>query len=124
MARMTRQRTLLLFLVFAILASQFPASTTAVDLPGGTVMGQALQGTTCEAGLSQADLPVPLDGEAPPPDEPLSLWYRRPAGKWVEALPLGNGRLAAMVFGGIVRERLQINENTLWAGGPYDPKQS
>jgi hypothetical protein len=60
-------------------------------------------------------------GEASPPTEPLSLWYRRPAGKWVEALAVGNGRLGAMVFGGIERERLQLNEDTLWAGGPYDP---
>jgi alpha-L-fucosidase 2 len=52
---------------------------------------------------------------------PLSLWYRRPAEKWVEALPLGNGRLGAMVFGGVRREHLQLNEDTLYAGGPYDP---
>ncbi|MCM3872318.1 MAG: glycoside hydrolase family 95 protein [Pyrinomonadaceae bacterium] len=60
-------------------------------------------------------------GEAPPPEEPLSLWYRRPAKEWVEALAVGNGRLGAMVFGGITSERLQLNEDTLWAGGPYDP---
>ncbi|HEY3862806.1 MAG TPA: glycoside hydrolase family 95 protein [Verrucomicrobiae bacterium] len=53
--------------------------------------------------------------------QPLVLWYRQPAAKWVEALPLGNGRLGAMVFGGIARERLQLNEDTLYAGGPYDP---
>lgn len=60
-------------------------------------------------------------GEAPPPEEPLSLWYRRPARQWVEALAIGNGRLGAMIFGGVTRERLQLNEDTLWAGGPYDP---
>ena len=48
----------------------------------------------------------------------LTLWYRRPAQQWVEALPIGNGRLGAMVFGGIERERLQLNEDTLWSGGP------
>ena len=58
-------------------------------------------------------------GEAPA--EPLSLWYRQPATNWVSALPVGNGRLGAMVFGGVERERLQLNEDTLWAGGPYDP---
>src|SRR4051812_45304487 len=58
---------------------------------------------------------------AEPPEEPLSLWYRKPAAKWTEALAIGNGRLGAMVFGGITRERLQLNEDTLWAGGPYDP---
>jgi alpha-L-fucosidase 2 len=60
-------------------------------------------------------------GQALPPDEPLSLWYRRPAKQWVEALAIGNGRLGAMVFGGIVNERIALNEDTLWAGGPYDP---
>src|SRR5262245_6917390 len=60
-------------------------------------------------------------GQAEPPAEPLTLWYRRPAQKWVEALPVGNGRLGAMIFGGIVNERLQLNEDTLYGGGPYDP---
>lgn len=60
-------------------------------------------------------------GEAPPPDEPLSLWYRQPASNWVSALPIGNGRLGAMVFGGVNEERLQLNEDTLWGGGPYNP---
>lgn len=74
-------------------------------------------------------------GEAPPPSA-LSLWYRAPAAdrpltprptgpdaaaEWVRALPVGNGRLGAMVFGGVVHERLQLNEDTLWAGRPYDP---
>jgi alpha-L-fucosidase 2 len=49
------------------------------------------------------------------------LWYRAPAARWVEALPVGNGRIGAMVFGGIGSERLQLNEDTLWSGGPYDP---
>ena len=47
-----------------------------------------------------------------------ALWYDRPAAPWTEALPLGNGRLGAMVFGGIDRERLQLNENTLYSGEP------
>ena len=51
----------------------------------------------------------------------LTLWYRQPAKQWTEALPVGNGRLGAMVFGGTEHERLQLNENTLWSGGPYDP---
>ncbi len=49
----------------------------------------------------------------------LRLWYEQPAQAWTEALPIGNGRLGAMVFGGIARERLQINEDSLWSGGPY-----
>ncbi len=59
-------------------------------------------------------------GEAQPPDEPLSLWYRRPATKWVEALPIGNGRLGAMVFGGVDNEHLQFNEDTVWTGQPHE----
>jgi hypothetical protein len=50
----------------------------------------------------------------------LKLWYRGPAAAWVEALPVGNGRLGAMVFGTLGRERLQLNEDTLWSGGPRD----
>ena len=49
------------------------------------------------------------------------MWYRLPAAVWTEALPIGNGKLGAMVFGGIEAERLQLNEGTLWAAGPYDP---
>ena len=46
------------------------------------------------------------------------LWYDAPATQWVEALPVGNGRLGAMVFGGVARERIQFNEATIWTGGP------
>lgn len=59
--------------------------------------------------------------EAQPRAEPLTLWYRRPATKWeTEALPVGNGRLAAMVFGGIDHERIQFNEESVWDGAPGD----
>lgn len=51
-------------------------------------------------------------------ERPLKLWYEKPAAEWVEALPLGNGRLGAMVFGDPGEERLQLNEETVWAGGP------
>ncbi len=54
-------------------------------------------------------------------DNPNLLWYDKPATQWVAALPIGNGRVGAMVFGGVGEERLQLNEGTLWAGGPYDP---
>jgi alpha-L-fucosidase 2 len=51
---------------------------------------------------------------------PDTLWYRQPAASWNEALPIGNGRLGAMVFGGAPSERIQLNEDTVWAGEPRD----
>jgi len=50
----------------------------------------------------------------------LVLWYRQPASEWTEALAIGNGRLGAMVFGGISQEHLQFNEDTLWNGEPHE----
>src|SRR5580658_1943067 len=63
------------------------------------------------------------DRDAPPED--LTLWYDRPAAQWVDALPIGNGRLGAMVFGGgddgsPEKEVMQLNEDTLWSGKPQD----
>ncbi len=51
---------------------------------------------------------------------PLLLWYDHPAQKWVEALPIGNGRLGGMLSGGISEEHLQFNEDTLWTGHPHE----
>ncbi|TAL03362.1 MAG: glycoside hydrolase family 95 protein [Verrucomicrobia bacterium] len=48
------------------------------------------------------------------------IWFAQPAAKWTEALPIGNGRLGAIVFGGITDERIQFNEDTLWRGKPHD----
>ncbi len=50
----------------------------------------------------------------------LKLWYDTPASQWTDALPLGNGRLGAMVFGTPAQERIQINEETIWGGGPHN----
>lgn len=65
-------------------------------------------------------LAVPLHAGSPnaSPDA-LRLWYLQPATEWTEALPIGNGRLGAMVYGGIEQEHLQLNEDTLWSGGPH-----
>ncbi|MDF2921376.1 MAG: alpha-amylase [Paenibacillaceae bacterium] len=53
-------------------------------------------------------------------ENPLLLWYDRPAAEWTEALPVGNGRLGGMVYGGAPCERIQLNEDTLWSGYPRD----
>ena len=50
----------------------------------------------------------------------LKLWYTQPAQKWTDALPIGNGRLGAMIYGGVQEEHIQFNEETLWTGGPRD----
>ena len=74
------------------------------------------------AGVAAASLGMPAGSRAntaPAAADDLQLWYRQPAKIWVEALPVGNGRLGAMVYGGVGKERLQLNEDTLYAGGPY-----
>ena len=63
---------------------------------------------------------VSVAGAATGPGRPLTLWYRRPAARWTDALVLGNGRLGGMVWGGVRRERIDLNEDTLWSGEPYD----
>jgi alpha-L-fucosidase 2 len=108
---------------------RLPAGTFAGSIPMLVLAGVLLSG-------GRAVPAVDLVGQAPPPASPLSLWYREPAAdrpatmrwpadaanaEWVRALPVGNGRLGAMIFGGVVNERLQLNEDTLWAGRPYDP---
>lgn len=57
-----------------------------------------------------------LSGKASKPEGRNLLWYRQPARVWEEALPVGNGRMGAMVFGGVADERIQFNESTLWDG--------
>ena len=51
-------------------------------------------------------------------DTKLIMWYNTPASVWNEALPVGNGRIAAMIFGDPANEKIQLNEGTLWSGGP------
>jgi len=82
----------------------------------GAVLAGWLTGSITGRALARGD--TSQDAAA---SDSLSLWYTRPASKWVEALPVGNGRIGAMVFGDPSQERLQLNEDTLWAGGPYDP---
>src|SRR5436190_7065214 len=50
--------------------------------------------------------------------DPLVLWYEKPAGSWVEALPVGNGRIGAMIHGGISADLIELNDNTLYSGEP------
>lgn len=85
------------------------------------------------SGVSERKIPIDANwtdraefmGKGKKPDNTKNvLWYRKSAKVWEEALPLGNGRLGAMVFGGVADERIQLNENTLWDGYPLDPNNS
>lgn len=67
-------------------------------------------------GLARAGEPAPWADA----DPSAVLWYDSPADRWEDALPVGNGRLGAMVFGGVRGERIQLNEDSLWSGGPED----
>lgn len=64
-----------------------------------------------------AAMPVAIDNKGFNPA--TLLWYESPAEAWEEALPVGNGRLGAMVFGKYGEERIHLNEETYWSGGPY-----
>ncbi|MDJ0276373.1 glycoside hydrolase family 95 protein [Sphingomonas sp. 2R-10] len=81
----------------------------AVSLVAGLTGLAAAGGVSARAG----------DRPARPGD--ALLWYAQPAASWVEALPVGNGRIGAMVHGGTTTEYLQLNEDSFWTGGPYDP---
>ncbi len=58
------------------------------------------------------------------PDNDQRLWYDAPASCWLEALPLGNSRMGAMVFGGTDTDEIQLNEESFWSGGPHDNNSS
>lgn len=85
-------------------------------------MNRKLIITLCTAALT---LCMPQAGAQVPADRSMLLWYDKPALFWEEALPLGNGRLGAMVSGSVAQDTLQLNEDTFWCGSPnnnYNPK--
>ncbi|MCK9793001.1 glycoside hydrolase family 95 protein [Isoptericola sp. 4D.3] len=95
------------------------SSFTRRDLLRST--GAAAAGAVALAGTRPGDARAEAASPADDPDSnPLRLWYDRPAAEWLEALAIGNGRLGAMVFGGVAAETLMLNEDSVWAGGPHD----
>ncbi|WHY22128.1 discoidin domain-containing protein [Paenibacillus sp. G2S3] len=69
--------------------------------------------------IAKAEPVSAITGMSDAPEHKLSLWYRQPAISWeTDALPIGNGLMGGMVFGGVEQERIQLNEKTLWSGGP------
>ncbi len=67
---------------------------------------------------SMATAALPRGSVAEPAPAEVPMWYDKPAERWLQALPIGNGRLGAMVFGGAAKERLHLSESTLWSGAP------
>ncbi len=81
------------------------------------VLGLILLGTS--AAFTQSAPPGrEVQGKQNVQESPLTLWYRSPAKLWTDALAIGNGRLGAMMFGGPESDRLQLNDITVWSGGP------
>ena len=81
----------------------------------GTLMLQRMKGGP----IAVAPFKGQFLGEPQTPKARLCLWYARPAATWNEALPIGNGTMGAMVFGGVTTERIQFNEHTVWTGQPH-----
>ena len=100
-----------------------PGNSISIRLARTVPRGWAGRWVTAIFLATVATIASPSSGDAQSATDGLVLWYPTPAGQWVEALPVGNGRMGAMVFGGTARERIQFNEETLWAGFPHDYHQ-
>jgi len=98
----------------------FLAASFLVAAMGGTKKGSAMAKKADNNDEASQEKTPKISGQAKPPKGKLTLWYRHPASAWNVALPVGNGRLGAMVFGGITHERIQLNEDTLWDGYERD----
>ena len=96
--------------MFAALPLALATSLPAQPTPMATSASPVATATATEIGLRPAGRHV--------------LWYDQPTTNWYAALPVGNGRMGAMIFGGTTTEHLQLNENTIWSGGPYQPARN
>ena len=86
----------------------------------GVPKGYLLAGVVLLAlGISSANAEITFTEPADPPESNMALWYRIPATQWEpQALPIGNGYIGGMVFGGVDQEQINLNEKSLWSGGP------
>ena len=107
-------RTALVVLAVLLAAGPLAAAPKPAAEPGGYGKG----GT--EPPIAYGKAVVEGADAVAAPDGRWILWYRQPAADWPEALPVGNGRMGAMVYGGPDVERIQFNEDTLWTGRPQD----
>src|ERR1700761_5282099 len=70
--------------------------------------------------ISLSAKPHPIHKLLKPVGSDMTIWYRQPAEKWLEAMPVGNGYMGGMVFGGTSQERIALNESSFWSGKPHD----
>ena len=89
----------------------------AVTCAGNTITLYVAGSTSKLAGPTE----ITFAGTATPPAGPMTLWWQRPGNTWTEAMVLGNGRLGAMIAGGVNKETIWLNEDTLWSGEPFVP---
>ena len=121
------QQALTPLLAVAVLFGAVPAkaapATPAAPVPPAPVLPACERSPSDEftPGMYWADRAKVTGEPASIPAGRSLLWYKRPAPDWRHALPLGNGRLGAMFFGGVADERIQLNVDSLWDGGPVDP---
>jgi alpha-L-fucosidase 2 len=85
----------------------------------GAAAGTALAAGALTESLTASATGTIDTGSSGSDTNPLKLWYQQPATEWLQALAIGNGRLGAMVYGGTDTELLQLNEDSVWAGGPH-----
>ena len=101
-------------LLKAVLPAVLIAATLLAVRPPGAAAGAP------GPGLPRAGEPAEVPATRNAASDPATvLWYTHPADRWENALPVGNGRLGAMVSGGTDAETIQLNEDTYWSGGPY-----
>ncbi len=98
---------------FALAACAIAPPATRAQTPPASAKAAASVSATSPAKNARNAVEAQADAAS-------RLWYERPAAKWEEALPVGSGRLGAMVFGGTAQERIQFNEDTLWTGKPHN----
>ena len=101
-------------LIMERVSSRALVRTKLINLASIAIFVLGFAATVC--GVGQSDR---VPAQAKPRGE-MVLWYRQPGEKWLDAMPIGNGIIGAMVFGGIERERIALNESSFWSGRPHD----
>jgi hypothetical protein len=109
---------ILLIATLLIFSGAFGKSQKATAMNGGFTGVETFSDFKTGIGNDNAHVQKNLAGNTSENKE-LVLWYKQPAANWNEALPIGNGRLGAMVYGIPEQENIQLNEETLWGGGPH-----